>query len=137
MYAFPASTDSVGLSLWEAATGVTINPPSYTLEERRVVVLASLHRASMDASVTSFLDFLATLVGSGFTYQEHSPYTPTGDVPPEYTIQISLPYPSDSDFFNRAERFVRILAPAHIDLVVTSQSGFGLDFGRLDEDALG
>jgi hypothetical protein len=135
-YAFPLRTNSTGMMLLEALVGLTIGP-SDTLANRRAAVMTQFRRLTMSASTSDFLDFIQTLVGPSFTYQEHYPYNPTGDVPPEYTVQISLPFPSDSDYYNRAERLIRMVAPAHIDLVVTSQSGFGLDFGRLDEDALG
>lgn len=86
---FPATAD-VLLSLYETELGLSVNPPDKTLDERRISVQAFIRKLRSTGSGLSWQQNLSTLIGSGWTYEEHDPGDPAS--PPANTIRIILPY---------------------------------------------
>lgn len=132
---FPQLSTELGLPLWEARTGLTVNPEGASVEERRALVLAAFRRLLMSPSVVDYVGVLEQIVGPGFVYRESNPWDPAAS-PPPYTVFLVLPYPAGSPIFLSAERLVRAFTPAWLDVIVGSLSGFKLDNSLLDEDTL-
>jgi hypothetical protein len=53
---------------------------------------------------------------------------------PAYTVLIELPWSAGSPQFLVARRVIRLITPAHLDLIITSAGGFTLDQSQLDID---
>lgn len=132
--AFPQTAD-VLLKVWEHELGITVEPAGQTLVQRRATVIAMLRRMRGTPAGRDWESNVTALVGSGWTYEEHVP----GDVgsPPENTVRVELPFAPSSGSYARAERLIRQITPAHLDLIVQFIGGFVLDESQLDQEGLG
>lgn len=133
---YPQTATAVGLPFFEAILGLTINPVGASVTDRRALVMAHF-LARPTAAGSEFQAALMLLIGASYTYAEHDPPEGNGGSPVASTILITLPFPSSSSLYAQARSLVRLIMPAHIDLVVTSSTGFQLDAGTLDNDVLG
>jgi hypothetical protein len=130
---FPQQADIL-LKVWERQVGITVEPPGWTIEQRRTAVVAQLRKMRSSPSGADWMADVSLLVGAGWTYAEHVP----GDVtsPPADTVRIELPFPPTSGMYGLIERTLREMIPAHVDLVVTFSGGFVLDESQLDQEAM-
>lgn len=129
---FVPQTADVLLGVHEAKLGLTIEPVGVSLEERREVVLAT--ETASTAMGSEWVTKVTQLVGPGWSYEEHIP----GDVtsPPENTIRIVVPFAPGAGAFGRAKRLIEAFTPAHLDVIVTSATGFTLDESQLDQEGV-
>lgn len=124
------------LGAWEASLGITVAPIGKTVAERRDLALTYLLSLAESSTGAEWEARLLDAVGSGYTYREHDADDPGSG--PAYTVTISLLVPASSETFRRAERLLRRMTPAHLDLIITSDtSGFQLDNSQLDQEPFG
>jgi hypothetical protein len=130
---FPQTADLL-LKVWERQLGLTAEPEGVALDVRRRRVLEKLRQMYWAPTGLEWQDALTRLLGAGWTYEEHDPDDPGS--PPDYTLRITLPFAPDSSSYALAERMVRDIIPAHLDLILTFAGGFLLDSSQLDQEAL-
>lgn len=116
-----------GLEWWETYYGMTVAPVGWTVEQRRVAVLARITRDPPLSSGLSWQNQLNGLIGEGWTYEEDSA---------AFKIEMEIPYPPGSDTFKLVREQVPRFAswPCHLELVLSSVEGFVLDLSELDEE---
>lgn len=132
----PARAD-VLLSAWEQITRQPIEPSSLTLAERRVAVIAHLRKMLTIGEGSEWVLQVAALVGPGWSYEEHNPANPASPAP--NVLRIQLPWPPTNSRYAEAQRQIREITPAHLQLEygAPAGSGFVLDVSELDVDEMG
>lgn len=131
---FFSQTADVLLKVHEWQLGTAMEPVGQTLAQRRETVRALLLKQAGDPSGTSWQAMVTRLIGPGWSYEEHDPDNPLG--PPADTLLVRLPFPPASDRYAQAERLLRAITPAHLDLVLSYVGGFVLDQSQLDQEGL-
>jgi hypothetical protein len=132
---FPQLADALGLPIWEFLLRITIEPAGWTVQQRVDAVVVILRKLKKTPTGAVWQQRVTDLVGSGWTYREHDP-TGAEPQPPPYTILIELSVPANTALYALTERVLRVITPAHLDLVVTPSGGFVLDQSQLDQQAL-
>lgn len=130
---FPHSADLL-LGVYEWMLGITVEPEGVSVEDRQQLVLAQLRKLRSSPEGRDWVANVTALVGPGWSYEEHIAGDPGS--PPENTILIHLPFPPASTYYAAAERLIRVITPAHLDLTVTFVDGFKLDESQLDQEAV-
>lgn len=133
----PLTATEVGLPWWETLLRLTVDPPGWTVQQRRDTVIAYLRKSRSSPHGQDWVANITDLVGPSWTYSEHDPDDPANS-PAEYTVRVTLPWEPAAGEFIRTEALIRAKTPAHLDVELTYDTGgFPLDIGGLDVDALG
>lgn len=123
--AFPQLTEDY-LHFWEYTLGITVNPEDLSNNQRRTRILGLLRNMNSNSSRTNWEEAVTAYLGSeDWSYQINTP----GD----YQIQISIPYVEGGTRANDVERFLRVITPAHEEIVVTYGDSFLLDISELGD----
>lgn len=123
------------LGIWELMLGLAVDPTGYTLEQRRARDIAFLRKLRVSATGLDFVAALADVIGPGYAYAEHDP----GDItsPPENTLRIVVPWPSDDQRSSDVAQLVREIVPAHLAIQWVYQGqGFVVGSSQVGVDAL-
>jgi Uncharacterised protein conserved in bacteria (DUF2313) len=109
----PTTANEYTLPLWEAVTGLPIDPPDRTVEERRTSVLASLLRS--DGSGTEWERAMADASRNSYRYTEFDSGDPAV---PWYSLLINTGLPVGVTAAGMRQ-FIRQITPAnlHIDTI--------------------
>ncbi|MGH2939839.1 MAG: putative phage tail protein [Solirubrobacterales bacterium] len=123
----PLRASSRGLEWFEMYYELPVNPPGYTVEQRRTIILGHVKRDPPISSGRSWQEEVTALVGGGWTYEEHSA---------EFKVSIKVPFPPGSDPFEILRiRIPRLPSwPCHLELELSSTEGFILDHSQLDAE---
>lgn len=125
---------TVMLGLWEALVGLTVDPEAVDIDERRTRLTTMLRRVRGTPEGGEWVANVTDLIGPGWSYREHDPDAVGG--PPEYTLEIAVPFPPEGNLYNVLEELLRDITPAHLDVSVSFLGGLILDIGGLDVDKL-
>lgn len=122
------------LEIWERIVGLNEAPPNLTLQQRRDRVVAFRRQAKGQASGLAWEEAVTALIGTGWTYTEHI----EGDVstPNVHVVRVNLSVGSGTDEAEIAEKLLREITPAHIDLEINHGEGFQLGIDVLGTDVL-
>lgn len=97
------------LGFWEWVTGLPVEPPGVSLENRRSKVLAVLRRRRIGAG-TGWEDLITKVLGTpDWTYSENDPA--------DYVITINIPAVTDYTEW-QLNRLMRVITPAHLQVAV-------------------
>jgi hypothetical protein len=122
----PATADDTygGLSLWESTLGLPIAPPGASLDARRSRVKSALLATSAGADWEAAIGEAAATESWAYTEE------------PGYLIVITVPWGAGTYQFGSVEQLARRITPAHLNVIVTTGTGFILGQSQLGLDRL-
>lgn len=125
----PTKAGAQMMEAWEGELHLPRNPDGVTLEDRRLAVLARLQGIVSDPSGALWISRLRQQIGTGWTYEE--------DPVDEFLLRFTVPWPSGSEQFLRAQRVIEEERPAAWDFLIGDEDGFNLDVSSMDTEPLG
>jgi hypothetical protein len=122
--------------LWEAMTGVTVDPVA-PQSERLNVVLAFLAQMLSEGGGRDWVAVASKLIGTGWTYYTHQPGAVTTTNPAVHHVTILFNTVPPGLSLNLAQKLFNAITPANTVVDITNPSGMLLDVGLLDVNELG
>jgi hypothetical protein len=126
----PTRTNALLLPLWESLLRLTVNPPGFTEEQRRQLVVARLRQSVPDPSGRTWEARITEQIGPGWTYEEKE-----GAGEEQQRIIAYVPYPIGAPAFQFARRLLERERPAAWEITVVPGDTFILDKSKLDTTA--
>lgn len=130
---WPQSADEMGLPWWEELVGRVADQDA-TVEQRRLAIMLALQ--GTDGSGSEWEGILNRALAAGWAYVEHDPGDDGDDVPPPYTVRVTVPYAPMSPKFLSTQRLLREITPANLHLELLTSDVFRVDQDQLDQDTL-
>lgn len=114
---FPQNADDTYglLSAWESMTGLAVQPPGATLDQRQALVIARLRQRTAGSGLAWEDAVAQTFGGVTWTYQEG---------PGSYQITIVYPFTTGGVSSAQVQSLVRAVTPAHLQILATFTTGF-------------
>lgn len=127
---FPQTADDTYglLSLWEHLLRLPVAPEYLDTEQRQDRAVARW-RARNGGTGADWIAAVTEAIGSGdWEHEEHQPE--------DYKVTIWVPWPLESQRLEDAEAAVKVVTPAHLEVIVESREAFNVDIDKVDEDKI-
>lgn len=126
---FPQNADDKyrTLGMWELLLGLSVEPASATVAQRRAMVVARMQSNSVASGAEWLAAMNRALGGTVWTYQEG---------PAANTVTLYIPFGVGAYSSVQAFALARLITPAHLDIAVVYNQGFIVGEGRVGEDRL-
>lgn len=131
----PLTATALGLPWWERLLRLTVAPAGWSDVQRRDAIVAALRKLRARPRGVDQEAALTRLVGPGWTLEEYDPANPAG--PPPGTVRVHLPVAPSSDLYARAERLLRGIIEAHLDIQMQFAGGMVWDQSLWDQEGWG